>query len=183
LNPKKPLFVRMTNSRLLLLMLLIGGVLIGGCSSTVRYSSATSSSSNYNSANSSFSTENYTLNEKQKRIIETARSLIGTPYCYGGEGNSCFDCSGYVNAAYRAAGIDLPRISRDIYKLGTSISISDAQPGDLVFFKRGSRINHVGIYCGNGKMLHASTSKGVMLQSLDTPYYRKRFVGIKRILK
>jgi cell wall-associated NlpC family hydrolase len=152
---------------------------MGGCSSTVRYSSVSSFGNSI-----SFSIpENYPLNEKQEKIISTAHAFLGTPYCYGGKGNDCFDCSGFVDAVYRSVGIELPRVSQDIYQLGSSVPLSQAQPGDLIFFKKGNRINHVGIYSGNGKMIHASTSKGVMLQSFDNDYYQKRYAGIKRIIK
>jgi cell wall-associated NlpC family hydrolase len=163
-------------------MLTFVAALIGGCSSTIRYSSVSLPSSSSSASGHSI-TNNYILSEKQTKVIETARGFLGTPYCYGGEGNDCFDCSGFVNAVYRSAGIDLPRVSRDIYKVGTNLSLSQAEPGDLVFFKKNGKINHVGIYYGNGQMIHASTSRGVMIQSLSDNYYKKRYAGVRRIIK
>ncbi len=116
-------------------------------------------------------------------IINTAKQYIGTAYCYGGEGDNCFDCSGFVQRVFGKVGVDLPRVSRNMFKLGYVVSVSEALPGDLVFFKDVGTINHVGIYLGNGKMIHASSSKGVVIQSLDDNYYQRRYAGIKNVLK
>jgi cell wall-associated NlpC family hydrolase len=85
--------------------------------------------------------------------IAFARSKIGVPYVYGGTGNGGYDCSGLVQAAYKAAGISLPRVTTDQFAAGPKVSTSNLQPGDLVFFYSG--ISHVGIYIGNGEIIHA----------------------------
>ncbi len=150
---------------------------LAGCSSTVRYSSVSTVDNDSQSSGDS-----YTLSGKREMIVETARRYIGTPYCYGGVTTKCFDCSGFVNFVFDKAGIELPRVSSDIYLTGYTVDIATAQPGDLVFFKKGNRINHLGIYIGNNQMIHASTSRGVMIQDLRDSYYSKRFAGIKNVI-
>ena len=166
--------------------ILFAAVLIfSGCTSVVRYSSEAYKSRTSAGTNNSVSTTSpeQQLTGQREIIIKTATNYLGTPYCYGGEGDKCFDCSGFVNAVYKKAGIDLPRVSRDIYKVGESVDKSNVQPGDLVFFKKGSTINHVGIYYGDGKMIHASSSKGVVIQSLQDSYFSSRFAGYRSIVK
>jgi cell wall-associated NlpC family hydrolase len=89
--------------------------------------------------------------------LQNALGKVGAPYRYGAAGPHAFDCSGLVNWAYRTAGTSLPRSSREMSRVGTPVSKSDLQPGDLVFFYR--PVSHVGIYVGNGKVVHASTRK------------------------
>jgi cell wall-associated NlpC family hydrolase len=88
--------------------------------------------------------------------VNTALAQQGKPYVWGGAGPSSYDCSGLMQSAYRAAGIALPHSSRMQSTMGTPVAYSDLQPGDLVFFY--SPVSHVGMYIGNGQMVHASTS-------------------------
>jgi cell wall-associated NlpC family hydrolase len=102
--------------------------------------------------------------------IKTALSKVGSPYVYGATGPNSFDCSGLTSFAYAAAGIDLPRSSRDQATVGTPVSRSQLQPGDLVFFY--SPISHVGLYIGNGMMVHARTfGQPVAVTSVDQAGY------------
>ena len=90
---------------------------------------------------------------KAEKAIAFARAQIGKPYVWGATGPSSYDCSGLTLAAWKAAGISLPRTTWDQVKVGTRVATSDLRPGDLVFFY--DDISHVGLYIGNGQMIHA----------------------------
>lgn len=116
---------------------------------------------------------------------EIAQQYVGVPYRWGGTTASGFDCSGYVRQVFKELDVDLPRVSRDMYNVGTYVSKNELLPGDLVFFSASpssSRITHVGIYYGNGKFIHSQLGDGVSFTSLSDPYYwGDRYVGAKRI--
>ncbi|MEU1160042.1 NlpC/P60 family protein [Streptomyces sp. NPDC005921] len=109
-------------------------------------SSSTSSSSGSSSSDSSYAT-------KAAKAIAFARAQIGKPYVWGATGPGSYDCSGLSQAAWKAAGVSLPRTTYDQVNAGTTVSLADARPGDLVFFY--DDVSHVGIYIGNGMMIHA----------------------------
>jgi len=120
-------------------------------------------------------------------VLKKAKTFLGTPYKYGGMTRSGLDCSGLVINAFDVIGIQMPRISSDQAKEGKQIMLRDVKEGDLVFFKTaGSSINHVGIVekVKNGEVffIHSSTSKGVMISSLEETYWNKRFVKAMRVL-
>jgi cell wall-associated NlpC family hydrolase len=92
--------------------------------------------------------------------VNTAMAQQGKPYAWAGSGPNSFDCSGLTQFAYKAAGITLPRTSKAQATVGTPVAKANLQPGDLVFFY--SPISHVGIYIGNGQMVHAPTSGSVV---------------------
>jgi len=94
-------------------------------------------------------------NTAAQTAVNTALAQVGKPYVWGGAGPDSYDCSGLVQYAYAAAGVSLPHSSRMQSTLGTPVSVADLQPGDLVFFY--SPVSHVGMYIGNGQMVHAST--------------------------
>ncbi|MEK3978384.1 C40 family peptidase [Psychrobacillus sp. FSL K6-2836] len=116
-------------------------------------------------------------------LVATAKDLIGTKYRGGGTTKAGFDCSGFVNYVYNDAGVSLPRTSSGLYASGSKVDKSDLASGDLVFFNTsGKGVSHVGIYIGDGKFIHSSTSKGVKIDKLSDPYYwGERYVGAKRI--
>jgi cell wall-associated NlpC family hydrolase len=102
--------------------------------------------------------------------VQFALSKVGSPYRWGATGPSAFDCSGLVNWAFEKAGIDVPRTSRALSQVGTPVARGDLQPGDLVFFYK--PVSHVGIYIGDGQMVHASTSrKPVAVSSIEGRQY------------
>ncbi len=123
-------------------------------------------------------------------ILMEAESYIGTPYRYGGSTRNGIDCSAFVLSVFgAAAGMDLPRVAAEQSTQGDSVERAELQKGDLVFFShRGSRISHVGIVEdvtpeGEVKFIHAATSKGVMVSSLDDNYWGPKFRFAKRIVR
>lgn len=115
-------------------------------------------------------------------ILDIANQYIGVPYVFGGSTPSGFDCSGFTRYVYSAAGIDLPRSADEQYGVGYSVSMSNLQPGDLVFFSTyDSGISHVGIYIGNHQFINAS-SDGVSVSDMDSSYWAARYVGAKRVM-
>jgi len=118
-------------------------------------------------------------------FVRTAMAYRGAPYRRGSSLPSRgFDCSGLVYRVLMSNGIRPPRTSAGQYHLGTPVPRSELRPGDLVFFGGTYRsgISHVGIYIGGNKFIHAAhPGKGVCITSLDSSYYRRRFVGARRI--
>ena len=119
-----------------------------------------------------------------KELLNAQYTLYkGTPYKYGGTSDKGFDCSGYVQKVYtNAFRTTLPRTTKEMGKLGKKIARSKLKVGDLVFFRPTSRYRHVGIYMGNNQFMHSSTSKGVILSSLDNVYWRKKYRYARRII-
>jgi cell wall-associated NlpC family hydrolase len=120
------------------------------------------------------------------RLVEDAAQFLGTPYKYGGSGPGGFDCSGFSSYIYSRAGISLPRTAAAQYSVGVAVAQSDLQPGDLLFYAGGgSGIDHVGIYAGNGQMIHSSSprSGGVIYTPLNSSYYANSYVGARRVLR
>jgi cell wall-associated NlpC family hydrolase len=113
----------------------------------------------------------------------TAERFVGIPYRWGGENVvDGMDCSGFVRAVYNLCGLSIPRTSRDQFKAGESVAREGLQDGDLVFFGSSeSSINHVGIYVGNGRFVHAPRrGEEIRVASVDESYFEKRYVGAKR---
>ena len=126
---------------------------------------------------------------KAQQIIDFAMTYEGVKYRYGGTSRSGMDCSGLVFKSFDQAGMQLPRVSRDMATQGKAVSLAEIVPGDLLFFKtdKSSRqINHVGLIISkNGNevlFIHATTSRGVIVSNLTENYWRKAFVGARRVL-
>ena len=125
------------------------------------------------------------LSTRIQDLLSKAVTLLGTPYRWGGtspEGG--FDCSGLVGYVFRTAlGMDLPRVSRDQAKAGELVSDRAALvAGDLVFFGRRGRVDHVGIYVGEGRFLHApSTGKDVRVDTMASGYWSNKFMQARRV--
>jgi cell wall-associated NlpC family hydrolase len=113
-------------------------------------------------------------NDKLYQFID---HWYGTPYKYGGNTKSGIDCSGFAGTLYQVVyNKNLPRSSKGIYELTSHISEKSLKEGDLVFFKIEQKdVSHVGIYLANNKFVHASTKKGVIINDLNEPYYKKYF--------
>ncbi|MFF2509553.1 NlpC/P60 family protein [Streptomyces sp. NPDC058086] len=105
------------------------------------------------SGTSGSSTTDSSYTAKADKALAFARTQIGKPYVWGATGPGSYDCSGLTQAAWKAAGVDLPRTTWDQVNVGTTVPLSDIKPGDLVFFY--DDISHVGLYIGNGMMIHA----------------------------
>jgi len=120
----------------------------------------------------------------QERIILFAKKLLNIPYRFGGSSIMGIDCSAYVQKVYGLLGIDLPRSAREQFHIGETIDKDDLSIGDLVFFRTyASFPSHVGIYLGNDLFIHASSkNRKVTIDSLNSPYYLKRFIGAKRLI-
>ncbi|WP_407908815.1 C40 family peptidase [Lysobacter claricitrinus] len=121
---------------------------------------------------------------RAQSVLARAFALLGTPYRWGGTSTDGFDCSGLVGYVFRnALGVELPRVARDMAQTGTQIERSQLTAGDLVFFStHSSGVDHVGIYIGNGKFLHAPrTGRDVTVSELDTGYWNGKFVRARRV--
>ena len=120
----------------------------------------------------------------RKKIVNTAGRFIGTPYRWGGQSiKKGFDCSGLTMTVYRLNGLDLPRNSRAQFRAGKPIARSALQAGDLVFFATDGRkrVSHVGIYCGDGRFIHApGKGKKIRFSNLSNNYYSRRYMGARR---
>ncbi len=117
-------------------------------------------------------------------VVQAAYRNLGARYVWGASRPGAFDCSGFTMYVMRQSGISLPHSSSAQFRMGRSVSRSNLQAGDLVFFSLGTRgvVGHVGLYIGNGRMIHASTpSTGVIVSSLSESYYASRYLGARRV--
>src|SRR5699024_8063364 len=114
-------------------------------------------------------------------VIANAKSHMGKPYVWGARGPNAFDCSGYIQYVFKQSGKSVAGNTTGLY--GQASKVSSPKAGDLVFFAGTYRagISHVGIYLGNGKFIHASTSRGVTIDSVFGPYWKNYFHSYGRL--
>lgn len=125
-----------------------------------------------------------------ENIISFSKQYLGTPYHYSGTTSSGFDCSGFIGHLFKSKGVELPRNSSAMAKVGESIEKENLKPGDLVFFKgrgRRSGVHHVGMVVQSNDssvlMVHLSSSRGVVVEDFTkSSYFRNRFIKAKRIV-
>ena len=123
---------------------------------------------------------------KGQEIADFALQYVGYPYVYGGSSPKGFDCSGFTRYVYSQFGYSINCTASNQLYNGTAVSMSELQPGDLVFFKKAGtgskRASHVGIYIGGNQFVHASTARvGVIVSNMSDAYYTSGFVGGRRL--
>lgn len=173
-----------TTARTLLKLLLLSAMAIGiaGCHSsrkTVRGNSGVPVRKvDYKEMKSDVESRHYDTPQIGALVAEAARWL-GVPYKYAGNDKKGVDCSGLTSQVFlKTLNVKMPRSSREQQQWCTNIRKENLQPGDLVFFATGSnrnRVSHVGLYIGNGDIIHASSSRGVIISNLTENYYLKRY--------
>ena len=125
---------------------------------------------------------------KEDELLETARKFLGVKYIWAANGPSAFDCSGFTKYVFKESGISLPRYSGHQANVGQKIKFRDLEKGDLVFFdtekKFTNKVNHVGIFIGNNKFIHASSaSKKVIITSFSKKkFYKNKFLYARRVI-
>jgi len=127
--------------------------------------------------------------KKTEAVVKYAKTFNGTKYKFGGTTKKGMDCSGLVYTSYKKEGITMPRVSRDMATKGKRISISKINKGDLLFFKTNKNkktINHVGLVVENKRgevfFIHATSSLGVIISSLEERYWKNSFIEVRRII-
>lgn len=119
----------------------------------------------------------------RQAILDYAAQFLGTPYVYGGSSPSGFDCSGFTSYVYKNVATPIARTSSQQRNTTKNISMSELQPGDLVFFGSGGNVSHVGIFAGNGQFIHSPhTGSSVKYDSLTSGNYNRRFICGGRVL-
>lgn len=124
-------------------------------------------------------------NEVAEKVASDAHNYIGSRYVYGTSGPKTFDCSGFTSYLYKQYGVSLPRTSTSQGTIGRYVDKNSLVEGDIVCFSNRSdrKINHVGIYVGDGNFIHASTSsRGVVMDSLYSNYYVNHYVTARRVM-
>ena len=125
--------------------------------------------------------------EQSMQLIEAGSEWLGTPYRMGAAFKNgvpvAFDCSSFTQHLFRSFDIKLPRTAKSQSYIGQKVDRGSLSQGDLVFFRTSGRtISHVGVYAGDGMMLHASSSKGITLTDMNSAYWKKRYVTARRVL-
>ena len=164
------------------------GILLGNILGKNNLSPSLGSVTNHSvlgSTDTQLPTTTTTNSDKGNALISTAKTLLGTPYVWGGETTAGFDCSSFTQYVMKQNGITIPRTAAEQYEVGTPVNKENLQIGDLVFFttyKPGA--SHVGFYMGNNQFIHdSSAAKQVTISSLTETYYTDRYIGARRYIK
>ncbi len=171
-------------------LLLVSLALLSACAGITpapRYTGESSGSSTPGTVGSELeSRQRARAQGSDRRLMRVIEKYLGIPYLWGGTTRRGMDCSALTRAVVREAyGVELPRTSRQMYRLGRPTARGALRAGDLVFFRiddSGPGISHVGIYVGDGQFAHASSSRGAVIDPLGSSYFDKRYAGARRIL-
>ena len=163
-------------------------IALAGCQGTPRYGGGHhDNEGDYRAAQPTTAQDspavNYAVDPiKMGEIIDR---YLGKPYAGTSTDRKGYDCSEFVGTIYlEYASIHLPRTTADMFKAGRRVQPGDLYFGDLVFFDTGGKgVSHVGIYIGFDEFVHASTSNGIIISSLNDKYYRKRYLGARRVME
>lgn len=120
--------------------------------------------------------------ERRAEVVRLARAQLGKPYALGAVGPDRFDCSGLVQRVYRQVGVSLPRTTTAQARVGRVLARDELRAGDLVLFGDNSGVSHVGIWIGDGRFVHASSSRGVVVDTLAVKWFRDRLLSGRRVL-
>src|SRR5690554_7904608 len=155
-------------------IIFLSSLFLGGCASNQALQSG-NASAQYSSP------EFIPGNAKAEKLWQAFERYQGAPYEYGGTSAQGFDCSGFITTAYREGlGRQLPRTTSQMLKYGEVIPPNELKPGDLVFFRIRGKEQHAGIYMGDDRFIHASTSVGVTDSKLNGYYWKDRFTQARR---
>lgn len=156
----------MTRPRLAILLTMIA--LLAGCASSPEIPQQTTVRAN---------------NEVASKAIVYAKEMLGKPYKYAGDTPEGFDCSGLVKYSYGRAGISMPRDTQTQRRMSVLVSMRGLREGDLLFFdQEGKKTSHVGLYLGNGRFIHAPSSRGkVRTDSINAEFWKKHLVEARRV--
>lgn len=157
-------------------------VILGSCSS-LRPSGSGTYLRSQNDTNTGYETDVY--GPQRKIILESALQMLSREYCFGGVGPNCFDCSGFVGYVFNRAGIRLPRTSSEL-SVCTGLRSVDrtlARPGDVVFFDLSGhgKPDHVGILLTSTEFIHASTSRGIVIDNIENPPFSSNFLFFRSL--
>lgn len=155
-------------------VLIFSSLLMGGCASNQNLQSGRASLQ-YSPV------ESAPGSAKAEKLWQAFERYEGTPYQYGGTTARGFDCSGFIITAYREGlGQKLPRTTSQMLRYGDVVQPGDVKPGDIVFFRIAGKDQHAGIYMGDNRFIHASTSSGVIMSELNGYYWKDRLSGARR---
>lgn len=143
--------------------------------------SGSSSSSNTTASSSSSNTKvaGASTTQSSSSVVSAAKQYMGSPYVWGGTSPSGFDCSGFLQYSFKQAGKNVPRTVSQMYSASTKVSSPSV--GDIVFFDTRGGPSHAGIYVGNNQFIHAGSSTGVTISSMDSSYWGPRYIGAGRV--